>query len=169
MSKDKQIRPAKAQDSEQLANIYNHYIRDTIVTFEEVEITSQEMQRRLKAIPTSLPWLVYESQKEVIGYAYASPWKKRRGYRFAVESSIYLHYQHLGKGIGTQLYQTLFEQLQALDIHTIIGGVALPNAGSVYLHEKLGFQKVAHFYEVGYKFDQWIDVGYWQWRRDIKR
>jgi phosphinothricin acetyltransferase len=67
-----------------------------------------------------------------------------------------------GKGLGTQLYQALLDRLESTTAHTIVGSIALPNLPSIALHEKLGFQKVAHFKEVGWKFGQWIDVGYWQ-------
>jgi len=76
--------------------------------------------------------------------------------------SIYLASDHLGKGLGTSLYQSLIDELRRLALHTAIGGIALPNAGSVALHEKLGFRKVAHFAEVGFRFGKWIDVAYWQ-------
>ena len=75
---------------------------------------------------------------------------------------MYLHPEHLGHGWGSLLYAALLDDLRQLPIHTVIGGVALPNAASVRLHEKLGFRKVAHFSEVGLKFGRWIDVGYWQ-------
>jgi phosphinothricin acetyltransferase len=75
---------------------------------------------------------------------------------------VYLAHQHIGQGLGKQLYQVLLEDLRQRNVHTVIGGIAQPNPTSVALHEKLGFEKAAHFKEVGYKFDQWIDVAYWQ-------
>ncbi len=81
---------------------------------------------------------------------------------FSVESSVYLDANSVGNGYGTRLYEHLFAALKACGMHVVIGGIALPNAASVALHEKLGLKKVAHFSEVGFKFDNWIDVGYWQ-------
>ena len=111
----------------------------------------------------TLPYLVIEdTQSAVIGYAYASKWKGRCAYRFSVETSIYLAESAAGKGFGAQLYPALIDRLRATDVHLVIAGIALPNEASIGLHEKLGFEKVAHFKEVGFKFEKWVDVGYWQ-------
>jgi phosphinothricin acetyltransferase len=120
------------------------------------------MEKRIAEITRSLPWLVCEEEKEIIGYAYASKWKGRCSYRFSVESSIYLKKDFIGTGAGTKLYQRLIEELKNKNLHAVIGGIALPNEKSQRLHEKLGFKKVAHFSEVGFKFGKWIDVGYWE-------
>ena len=157
------IRRAIAADAEDIAHIYNHYVRETIVTFEEQPVSIVEMAKRLAdTVSDSLPWLIAEQDGAIAGYARASKWKPRSAYRFCVETTIYLAPDCLGKGVGTSLYQFLVSQLKQLGLHAAIGGIALPNAGSVALHEKLGFRKVAHFAEVGFKFDRWIDVAYWQ-------
>jgi phosphinothricin acetyltransferase len=75
---------------------------------------------------------------------------------------VYLHPASVGKGIGSRLYDALLTELRGRQIHTVIGGIALPNKASVALHERFGFEKIAHFKEVGRKFGEWIDVGYWQ-------
>ena len=156
------IRPALPADAERISAIYNHYVTETIVTFEERPVTADEMRARIVAVTGTLPWLVLECDGEVVGYAYAAPWKGRIGYRYTVESSIYLAPGHLGHGFGSTLYGALLEALSPLDVHSVIGGAALPNPASVALHEKLGFEQVARFREVGRKFDRWIDVAYWQ-------
>ncbi len=157
------IRQAVATDAEAVACIYNHYIRETIITFVEQPVSPSEMAERIaQTAAASLPWLVAEQSDTIVGYAYASKWKERSAYRFSAETTIYLVPGCFGKGIGTSLYQALLKQLKDLGLHVAIGGVALPNAASVALHEKLGFRKVAHFGEVGFKFDKWIDVAYWQ-------
>jgi len=97
-----------------------------------------------------------------MGYAYANKWKSRRAYKHSVESTIYIQSGELYKGIGTILYGELINRLKNLGFHSIIGGIAMPNEASINLHEKLGFEKVAHFKEVGFKFEKWIDVGYWE-------
>lgn len=157
------IRPATPADAGPLAAIYNHYITDTVVTFEEIPVTSQEMARRLDLTTAAgFPWLVWEEAGRVLGYAYAGPWKTRSAYRFAAESTVYLDPAATGRGLGTQLYTALLSRLALMGLHTVIGGVALPNAASVALHARLGFQPAAHFHEVGWKFGRWIDVGYWE-------
>jgi phosphinothricin acetyltransferase len=157
------IRQAIAADAGDIAHIYNHYVRETIVTFEEQPVSIVEMAKRLAdTAADSLPWLIAEQDGAITGYARASKWKPRSAYRFSVETTIYLAPDCLGKGVGTTLYQFLVNELKKLGLHAAIGGIALPNAGSVALHEKLGFRKVAHFAEVGFKFDRWIDVAYWQ-------
>jgi phosphinothricin acetyltransferase len=109
-----------------------------------------------------LPWLVAEDDGRAVGYAYATQWKSRSAYRFAVEITVYLARDHDRRGIGSRLYEELFRLLEAHGIHAVIGGIALPNAASVALHEKFGMKKVAHFVDVGFKFDRWIDVAYWE-------
>lgn len=157
------IRPIGSGDCERLAEIYNHYILNTIVTFEEETVTGHDMVERVEEITSaSLPWLVAEDSTGVVGYAYSSKWKGRCAYRFAVESTVYLDPPATGRGLGTRLYDALFAILRQQSIHVVIGGIALPNSASVALHEKFGLRKVAHFKEVGFKFNQWIDVGYWQ-------
>jgi len=156
------VRRGTIDDAAAVASIYNHYVTHTIVTFEEQPVAAAEMQSRMIAVLAKLPWLVLEHKGGIAGYAYASPWKMRVGYRFAVESSIYLAPAQVGRGFGSALYENLLEHLRAHDIHCVIGGAALPNPASVALHEKLGFTKVAHFRENGFKFGRWIDVAYWQ-------
>jgi phosphinothricin acetyltransferase len=97
----------------------------------------------------------------VLGYAYASKWRARPGYRHAVESSVYVDHGQRGRGLGLALYRALLARLEGR-FHAIIGGIALPNAASIALHERLGFRQVACFPEVGHKFGAWVDVGYWQ-------
>ena len=157
------IRTATAGDAEGIAEIYNHYIANTVITFEEQTVTPRQMAERIEAVGSdSLPWLAAERDGRLLGYAYATPWKTRSAYRFAVETTVYLDPEALGQGIGSRLYETLFADLGRRGVRAAIGGIALPNPASVALHEKLGMKKVAHFERVGFKFDQWIDVGYWQ-------
>lgn len=157
------IRPARAADADALARIYNHYIRETIITFEEQPVDAAAMALRMdETAAASLPWLVAEAGGAVLGYAYASKWKGRCAYRYSVESTVYLDAAKTGRGLGTPLYRALIDALRGRSLHAVIGGIALPNEASVALHEKLGFRKVAQFPEVGYKFGRWIDVGYWQ-------
>ncbi len=157
------IRSAVADDATAIADIYNHYVTKTVVTFEEEPVTAKEIARRIEAVQSaSLPWLVAEERSHIVGYAYAALWMSRVAYRFSVEITIYLTPEHHGRGIGSKLYGQLFPLLQARSIHAVIGGIALPNEASIALHENFGLRKVAQFEEVGFKFNRWIDVGYWQ-------
>ncbi|MDP1569694.1 MAG: N-acetyltransferase family protein [Vicinamibacterales bacterium] len=157
------VRPATTADAAALARIYNHFIAHTIVTFEEEPVTAGEMARRVEEVQTAaLPWLVAEAGGVVAGYAYASKWRVRRAYRFSAEVTVYLAPDQGGRGLGTALYTRLLDDLRARGVHAVLGGIALPNDASIALHEKLGFRKVAHFEQTGFKFDRWIDVGYWE-------
>lgn len=158
------IRDAVQADGAGIARIYNHYVAETVVTFELDAVSGTEMGERIVATRQvdELPWLVAEGREELAGYAYASKWKGRCAYRFAVEITVYLDAAYQGRGLGTQLYRALFDALRTAGMHTVIAGISLPNPASIALHEKMGLDKVGHFREVGYKFDRWIDVGYWQ-------
>ncbi|MFT6733364.1 MAG: L-amino acid N-acyltransferase YncA [Polaribacter sp.] len=157
------IRLVKLSDADSIVEIYNYYIENTIITFEEVLISSDEMKSRISEISDSgLPWLVYMEDNVVLGYAYASKWKGRCAYKFSVEITIYISPLVKSKGIGSKLYEKLLIDLKESDIHVVIGGISLPNPASIALHEKFGMEKIAHFKQVGFKFDEWIDVGYWQ-------
>lgn len=157
------IRAATTGDAQGIAGIYNHYVANTVITFEEQIVTPEQMAERIETVgSSSLPWLVAERDGQLLGYAYAAPWKARSAYRFSVETTVYLDPEALGQGIGSRLYETLFADLGRRGVRAAIGGIALPNPASVALHEKLGMKKAAHFERVGFKFDQWIDVGYWQ-------
>ncbi|MFN2427731.1 MAG: arsinothricin resistance N-acetyltransferase ArsN1 family B [Candidatus Binatia bacterium] len=157
------IRDARPTDAPTLTTIYNHYIAESVITFEEHPVPPDEFARRIEAVQSaSLPWLVAEQDGEVIGYAYATKWRDRSAYRFSVEVTVYLSHTDTRRGIGTALYAALFPMLKARGVHIVIGGITLPNEASVALHEKFGMHKVAHFEQVGFKFDRWLDVGYWQ-------
>ena len=157
------IRAAEPADAEAIAAIYNHYVRETIVTFEEEPVDAAVMAARIGQVAAAgLPWLVAERAGVVVGFAFATPWKERSAYRYSVECTVYLAPGAEGRGIGSALYSALFERLEQAGVHAVIAGIALPNERSVALHESFGMTRVAHFREVGLKFGQWIDVGYWQ-------
>lgn len=156
------IRTAKISDAAQICNIYNYYVANTVITFEEELVSIQEMEHRISTYLEQFDYIVYEYDGEVIGYAYGSSWRTRKAYRFSTETSVYLKNGYTGKGIGLLLYKKLVENLTQKGFHSLIGCVTLPNISSEKLHEKLGFKKVAHFHEAGWKFDQWLDVGFWE-------
>jgi L-amino acid N-acyltransferase YncA len=156
------IRYAKTDDAAEICKIYNHYVLGTTITFEEEPVSTDEMAQRIAETLQSLPWLVWEQDESLQGFCYASKWKGRCAYRHSVESTVYVRADSIGRRIGSQLYRALLDELRQRKFHTVIGGIALPNDASVALHEKLEFEKVAQFREVGNKFDRWTDVGYWQ-------
>jgi len=156
------IRRALRSDAPAVADLYNHYITHSVVTFEEDPISTEQMSERMEHVLAKWPWLVFEQENEILGFAYATGWKPRTAYRFTVEVTVYVRHGHGGKGIGKSLYTELISQLKAAGVHAVIGGITLPNAPSQALHESLGFVKVAHFKETGFKFGQWRDVGYWE-------
>lgn len=156
------IRTATLEDAAQVAEIYNYYIKNTHQTFETEPLTAEEMHRRITEIVEKYPYLVAEEDGEVFGYAYATQFKLRQAYAYSAEVSIYVKNDAKQKGIGSQLYAKLFDELAESDVHAIVAGISIPNDASIRFHEKLGFLKVAHFREVGYKLGRWVDVGYWE-------
>ncbi len=156
------IRNVNTEYEAKIAEIYNYYIKNTHQTFETEVLTADEMRERIDEITETYPYFVAEEDGKIYGYAYATQFKLRQAYEFSAEVSIYVKADEKQKGIGSQLYDRLFEELKETDIHAIIAGISLPNDGSVRFHEKLGFTKVAHFREVGYKLGRWVDVGYWE-------
>ncbi len=156
------IRPVRKEDARELCDIYNYYVQNTVITFEQEPVSPDAMADRIAEIAGRYPWIVYEEGGSISGYAYAGRWKEREAYRFSVESTVYVRHDAIGRGVGTKLYERLLEELRQQNIHAVIGGIALPNDQSRKLHEKFGFINVAHFSQVGFKFNRWIDVGYWE-------
>lgn len=154
------VRPA--DDARAISEIYNHYITETVITFENEPVDAKAMQERIEGITARFPYLVYEQGGKVLGYCYASTWRDRTAYDQTVETTVYLHKDWLNKGIGHQLYQELVGLLRNAEFHVAVASITLPNTQSVALHEKFGFRKVAHFTEVGNKFGKWLDVGFWE-------
>ena len=157
------IRPAQTTDAAEIVAIYNYYVINTLVTFEEQAVSESEMAQRIEdVLDNGFCWYVVELQGHVVAYAYAAPWRTRSAYRYSVESTVYVSPDYPARGIGSQLYRMLIKELHGRGIHAVMGGITHPNPASVALHEKCGFKKVAHFEQVGRKFGQWIDVGYWE-------
>ena len=158
------IRQANSNDFEAIASIYNHYILNSHATFELKPIDENEIQTRVNTVQNTLglPWLVMLQEGILVGYAYATQWKARQAYSRSCETSVYIHQHQFGKGYGKALYKALISELKQLDYHALIGGISLPNDASIRLHESLGYKKIGEFEEVGFKFERWINVGYWQ-------
>ncbi len=158
-----QVRSAKHDDAVDIAYIYNYYIATSHATFEIEPVNAVEMLSRMQdALHAGYPFLVCEEKDEIVGYAYGRYFRPRPAYMHSIEVSVYVRPGHAERSIGKMLYEKLFDEIRNGDFHSIIAGISLPNDASVRLHEKFGFEKVAHFCEVGRKFDRWIDVGYWE-------
>jgi len=156
------IRPVKFTDAKQIADIYNYYVLNSVVTFDETLFTEADFKERIFSVSKQYPFLVYEEEGRILGYAYANMFRQKPAYKNTVETTIYMANDVQGKQMGTKLYTVLLQQLKEQKYHVAIGGLTLPNTASVKLHEKLGFKQVAHFKEVGYKFNKWLDVGFWE-------
>ena len=156
------IRKVTLEDVSQIMNIYNYYVDNSIVTFDTEHAALDEIHNKIETSINLYPWIVYEIDGDILGYAYSSEWKAKDGYKHSAETTVYLKNCSIKKGLGTLLYKELINQLRELNFHALMGCITLPNDASIRLHEKFGFEKVGHFKEVGYKFDNWIDVGYWE-------
>jgi len=156
------VRNAVESDAQPICDIYNGYVLGTTITFEQHAIAVPDMAARIKDVSAKYPWLVADSDKGILAYAYATRWRSRAAYDRTVESTIYVRSDATGSGIGFPLYLALLEELRGRSVHAVVGCIALPNPGSVAFHERCGFKKVALFPEVGRKLDRWVDVGFWQ-------
>lgn len=165
MSGDVSIRTAAPSDAAAIQSIYMPYVAETAISFEvDVPSVASMAERMASVVDAGLPYLVAERGGMVLGYAYAGPHRTRAAYRFAVDVTAYVVPDHRGGGIGTALYTELLHRLSATEAHAAFAGITLPNERSVALHEKVGFTPVGVFREVGWKFDRWHDVGWWQRR-----
>jgi L-amino acid N-acyltransferase YncA len=157
-----QIRLASDADAEAIAAIYRPVVETTSISFETEAPDAAEMRRRLAATLPSHPWLVCAIDGDVAGYAYATAHRVRAAYRWSVDTSVYIDGSRRRLGIGRGLYQSLFAVLAAQGHVNAFAGIALPNPGSVGLHEAVGFEPLGIYRRVGFKFGAWHDVGWWQ-------
>lgn len=157
------IRNVQLSDAKRIAEIYNPYITDTIVTFEEVPVSEQDIAERIKQITAkNFPYIVYEDNGVVVGYAYLSNWRSRPAYNITLETSIYIDEKAQAKGLGSILYAELINRARELNLHSLIGVISLPNPISQKLHKKFNFKLIGNFKESGLKFGKFIDVEFWQ-------
>ena len=150
------------RDAARCAAIYRPFVTDGWTSFETDPPDNIEMARRIAEYGTSHAWLVAEQGGEVIGYAYGSPHRTRAAYASSCDVAVYVDPASARQGIGRALYARLLPELAAKDLHAAFAGIALPNPGSIALHEALGFTPVGIYREVGWKCGGWRDVGWWQ-------
>jgi phosphinothricin acetyltransferase len=170
-----QVRPGVEEDLVPLTDIYNHYVRETAITFDTIAFTPEERRQWLLSHPEDGPYRLMVAQEQhtgrILGYATSSPFRKKPAYTTSVEVSIYLAPDAGGRGIGTLLYKALFEALADEDLHRAYAGIALgaplaegwgTNEASRRLHERFGFRHIGTYREVGRKFGRYWDVAWYE-------
>ncbi len=156
------IRAATAADAPAVQRIYAPIVERTAISFEEVPPTTAEMERRIADYSATHAFLVAERGGTVVGYAYGSSHRARAAYRHSTEVSAYVGEDARRTGVGRALYAELFAILGQKGFHAAFAGIALPNPGSVALHQAVGFTPIGVFHQVGFKFGKWHDVGWWE-------
>jgi L-amino acid N-acyltransferase YncA len=154
-----EIRAAEPRDLPDIREIYNHYVMNSTVTFDETAMTLAELKRKFAHIQKlGMPFLVAQSPSgQILGYAYVTPWKEKAAYRYTVENSIYLGPASTGKGLGRPLLQALLDASAAAGIKEVIAVIADKGAdASIHLHKTFGFKDIGHMGKVGFKFDRWL-------------
>lgn len=162
MSISKKIRLATEEDSDSLLKIYGEFITNTAVTFEVTIPSVLEFSQRIKNVLEKHPWLICEINGENIGYAYASKHRERAAYQWSVDVTVYISPKYHRKHIATALYTALIELLKVQGYYNAYAGVALPNIKSEGFHEFFCFKPVGVFHNVGYKFNEWRDVKWFE-------
>ncbi|MDF3862861.1 GNAT family N-acetyltransferase [Pseudomonas denitrificans (nom. rej.)] len=157
-----EIREARPEDAAAIQAIYAPVVTGTAISFEEVPPAVEEMRQRIVTTLRTYPYLVAERDGRLVGYAYASQHRARAAYRWAVDVTVYIADGERRSGVGRSLYSELLPILARQGFNAAYAGIALPNAGSVGLHERLGFRHIGTFPQVGFKLGQWHDVGYWR-------
>jgi phosphinothricin acetyltransferase len=162
----REVRPGREADLTQLNELYNHYVRETPITFDIEPITIEQQVEWFGhyAEGGRHRLLVAADDQRVLGYATSSPVHPRPAHATSIEASIYLAPDATGHGIGTELYARLFEELEGEDVHRAYGGITIPNGASIALHERFGFRRVAYFTEQGRKFGRYWDVAWYEKR-----
>ncbi len=160
-----QIRFATDTDVAGIREIYAPVVEQTAISFEIVVPTHDELTQRLADTMPQYPWLVAADDavnQQILGYAYGHRFAQRAAYAWSVETSIYVRDTARGQGVGTTLYGALLALLAAQGYQQAFAGITLPNRASVGLHEAMGFRRIGTYHDVGFKFDTWHDVGWWQ-------
>jgi phosphinothricin acetyltransferase len=165
---EKKIRRITPDDAQAVADIYAPFISDSATSFEAVAPDAAEIRKRISEITPSYPWLVFEANGNVLGYAYASQHRSRHAYRWSTDVSVYIHQSVRNQRVGRALYTALFELLRRQGYFNAYAGITLPNPGSVRLHESMGFATVGVYSRVGFKFGRWHDVLWLQLRLSDK-
>ena len=157
------IRETVVSDLPYIRDIYNYYIGNTVITFEQDLWDDSAVAHKFDMITSArYPFYSCYDGDELVGYYYLSSWNFRSAYDTTAEVTVYLSPSYTGRGYGRALYEHLLSTIDRKRFHCLIGCITIPNEASVALHESFGFEKVSFFREVGYKHDQWCGVGHWQ-------
>jgi phosphinothricin acetyltransferase len=156
------IRLAEERDVKGILEIYTPFILDTTVTFEESVPDEASFWQRMQDIMEALPFLVCEIDGRIAGYAYASGYRNRASYRWTREVSVYIHPDFYRRKVGYALYTTLNEMVRYQGVANLLAIITMPNESSVAFHEHVGYKKCAEFSKVGYKMNQWLNVGWFE-------
>ena len=156
------IRTFQIKDTQQLLDIYNYYVINSVATFDDKALSIETFSEKITDINNNYPFIVFEEYNKILGYAYGSKFRPKPAYNKTAESTVYVKQGEHGNQIGTLLYKELLTLLKKENYHVILGVLTLPNEASVKLHEKFGFKQVADLKQVGFKFGKWQDVGFWQ-------
>ncbi len=168
MDENRLIRPAETADVAAMVAIYTPIVRDTAISFEIEAPTEVEFAGRLERITATDPWLVFEHNGEIAGYAYASSFRSRPAYATTRETTVYVHPDHHGHGVGRTLMVALLDEITRRGARLAVAVIALPNDASVALHETLGFTRVGELHSVARKFGTWWDEGFWELQLDSR-
>ncbi len=160
---DLHVRAVTIDDASAVADIYAPVVETSAISFELTPPTADEFAARIERVTTSDPWLVCEQNSIVLGYAYATDFRARPAYAKTRESTVYVRDGAHGLGVGSRLMATLLDLVADAGAHRVMAGIVLPNPASIALHERFGFRHVGTFGQVGHKFDQWHDLGFWQY------
>jgi phosphinothricin acetyltransferase len=166
------IRPAHPDDLDAVAEIYAHYVRESVATFDEVPPTPEDWRAKAHDLHRrGLPFLVAEEDWQVVGFAYAAPWRPKPAYRHTAEDTIYLSPDHLGKGVGRALLSTLLPLCADAGIRRVLAVIADGGAdnGSTRLHKSFGFTEAGRLTEVGFKHNRWVDTVIYQLNLPTRR
>jgi len=158
------IRNVKPEDAAEICRIYNFYIKNSTATFEDSVVTEDDMASRIRKTTSKFPWLIFENDDHLEGFAYATEWKPRAAYKLTTETTVYIDHESTEKGIGKKLYAELLKIIKSYGFRNAIGSIALPNEKSICLHEHLGFKKAGIIEKAGIKFGQEVDIELWQKR-----
>jgi phosphinothricin acetyltransferase len=156
------VRMASPDDADALLAIYAPIVRSSAITFEYEPPSAAEFGERVRTVSARWPWLVAERDGRVVAYAYGTTWRARAAYQWDVETTVYVHPDAHRQGVGRRVYVALLACLRLQGHRLALGCITLPNAGSVGLHEALGFRLVATHRRCGWKLERWHDVGFWE-------
>ncbi len=159
---DAEIRLATEDDAEEMLDIYAPVVRDTVISFEEQPPSIEEFRSRIRSVLERMPWLVCVIGGGIAGYAYATPFRTRPGYRWTAELTVYVHPSYHRRRVGRAIYTALLRCLAGQGYCTAVAIIALPNPASIGLHESLGFRRTGVLENIGFKHGKWIDDDVWQ-------